>query len=86
MNKIDWPNQCAAISHGININREQKTMQAPAVDIVFENINYISAMITEAVNPTQHGHLESIIQTLTWAGAKAYTEQTKPHLANTVTN
>ncbi|MDM5071157.1 hypothetical protein [Aeromonas bestiarum] len=61
-------------------------MQAPAVDIVFENINYVSAMITEAVNPIQHGHLESIIQTLTWAGTKAYTEQAKPHLTNTVTN
>lgn len=61
-------------------------MQAPAVDIVFANINYISAMITETINPTQHGQLESIIQTLTWAGTKAYKEQTKPHLANTVTN
>ncbi|AJQ52643.1 hypothetical protein RY45_00495 [Aeromonas hydrophila] len=61
-------------------------MQAPAVDIVFENINFISSMITEAASPAQHGHLESVIQTLTWAGTKAHSEQSKPHLANTVTN
>jgi hypothetical protein len=61
-------------------------MQAPTSAIVFENIYYVSAMITEASNPAQHGHLESIIQTLTWAGTKADSEQKTTHLANTVAN
>jgi len=61
-------------------------MQAPTSAIVFENIYHVSAMITESSNPAQHGHLESIIQTLTWAGAKADLEQKTTHLANTVAN
>jgi|GEM_PF-5784936 len=39
-----------------------------------------------AVWKERNGHLESVIQTLTWAGTKAHSEQSKPHLANTVTN
>ena len=61
-------------------------MQVPAVDVVLEDIHFVSGMITESISPDQHGRLESIIKTLTWAGTKAYTEQTKPHLAHTVTN